>query len=50
LRSVDTEYLITGKIPELERHACGYPAPIVDHNQQQRQFKELYQQQKAVSV
>lgn len=47
LRTVDTEYLISGKIPELERHRCGYPAPIVDHNQQQRLFKELYQQQKA---
>lgn len=46
LRTVDTEYLISGKIPELERHRCGYPAPIVDHNQQQRLFKELYQQQK----
>ncbi len=49
LRSVDTEYLITGKIPDLERHRCSYPAPIVDHNQQQRYFKELYQQQKALS-
>ncbi len=46
LRSVDTEYLVTGKIPDYEREACGYPAPIVDHNQQQRQVKERYQQQK----
>lgn len=49
LRSVDTEFLISGDIPPLERHALDYPAPIVDHKQQQRQFKELYQQQKAVS-
>jgi deoxyribodipyrimidine photo-lyase len=49
LRSVDTEYLVTGKIPEEERDACDYPAPLVDHNKQQRQFKERYQQQKALS-
>jgi deoxyribodipyrimidine photo-lyase len=46
LSSVDTEYLVTGKIPRLERHRCGYPDPIVDHNQQQKEFKRLYQQQK----
>jgi deoxyribodipyrimidine photo-lyase len=49
LRSVDSEYLVTGKIPSQELEACGYPAPIVDHNKQQRQFKELYQQQKVAS-
>ena len=49
LRSVDSEYLVTGKIPAQELDACGYPAPIVDHNKQQRQFKELYQQQKVAS-
>jgi deoxyribodipyrimidine photo-lyase len=49
LRSVDTEFLISGDIPPLERHALDYPAPIVDHKQQQRQFKERYQQQKAAS-
>jgi deoxyribodipyrimidine photo-lyase len=42
LSSVDTEYLVTGKIPSLERHRCGYPDPIVDHNQQQKEFKRLY--------
>jgi deoxyribodipyrimidine photo-lyase len=47
LRSVDTEFLISGDIPPLERDRCGYPAPIVDHKIQQRQFKERYQQQKA---
>jgi len=49
LRSVDTEFLISGDITPLERNALDYPAPIVDHKQQQRQFKERYQQQKAVS-
>jgi deoxyribodipyrimidine photo-lyase len=47
LSSIDTEYLVTGKIPSLERHRCGYPDPIVDHNQQQKEFKRLYQQQKS---
>lgn len=48
LRSLDTEYLVTGKISPLECHALGYPEPIVEHKQQQRQFKDRYQQQKAV--
>lgn len=47
LRAVDTKMLVTGKIPQSERDRCDYPAPIVDHKQQQRRFKELYQQQKA---
>jgi len=46
LRSVETGALVSGKIPAEERDRCGYPAPIVDHNQQQRIFKELYQRQK----
>jgi len=46
VRSVDTADLISGKILPLERDRCGYPAPIVDHQQQQRQFKERYQMQK----
>ncbi|MDB9311564.1 FAD-binding domain-containing protein [Spirulina sp. CS-785/01] len=46
LRSVDSEYLVTGEIPPLEREAYGYPQPIVDHKQQQRQFKQLYQEAK----
>ena len=49
LRYVDTEYLVTGKIPPLECHGIGYPTPIVDHQKQQALFKQLYQQQKAVS-
>jgi deoxyribodipyrimidine photo-lyase len=44
LSSVDNEYLVTGKIPPLERDRCGYPQPIVDHNTQQKEFKRRYQQ------
>lgn len=46
LRSIDTEFLLTGNISEQERDALGYPMPIVDHKIQQRQFKAIYQQQK----
>jgi deoxyribodipyrimidine photo-lyase len=46
LRSLDTEDLISGKISAYDRKRCGYPAPIVDHKQQQSRFKALYQQQK----
>ena len=42
ISSIDTEYLVTGKIPDLERYRCNYPQPIVDHKVQQRKFKELY--------
>ncbi len=47
LRGVDTPDLVMGTISPLERERCGYPAPIVDHNQQQRLFKQHYQEQKA---
>lgn len=47
LRSLDTADLVTGKIAPFDRHQCGYPQPIVDHNQQQKQFKALYQQVKS---
>jgi deoxyribodipyrimidine photo-lyase len=47
LNSIDTEYLVTGKIAELERYSCGYPQPIVDHKKQQNKFKQLYKQQKS---
>jgi deoxyribodipyrimidine photo-lyase len=50
LSSLDTEYLVTGKIPDHERDACSYPAPIVDHKKQQHEFKQRYQQQKGNSV
>lgn len=46
LRSLDTADLVSGKISSSDRERCGYPAPIVDHKQQQQQFKQLYQQQK----
>jgi deoxyribodipyrimidine photo-lyase len=46
LRSMDTEFLLSGNILESDRAAVDYPNPIVDHKQQQRQFKALYQQQK----
>ncbi len=46
LRSIDTEFLVSGNISESDRAAVNYPNPIVDHKQQQRQFKALYQQQK----
>lgn len=47
LAGVDTAALLSGKITPVERQAVGYPLPIVDHNQQQRRFKELFAQQKA---
>ncbi len=47
LRSVDTEFLISGDIPAATRDAFGYPPAVVDHKQQQRQFKALYQLQKS---
>jgi len=46
LRSVDTEYLVTGKIPPLELHGLDYPQPIVNHQQQQSLFKQLYETSK----
>jgi deoxyribodipyrimidine photo-lyase len=46
LKSVDTEYLVSGNITPLERHAVGYPTPIVDHKKQQAVFKQLNQEQK----
>jgi deoxyribodipyrimidine photo-lyase len=46
ISSMDTEYLVTGKIPSEERDSYGYPQPIVDHKKQQRKFKQLYKQQK----
>lgn len=49
LRSVDTGYIIKGKIPQEELEAVNYPAPIVDHSVQQRKFKALYKEQKAIN-
>ena len=47
LKGVDTKALLTGNITPLEARSRGYVVPIVDHNEQQRRFKELYQQQKS---
>jgi deoxyribodipyrimidine photo-lyase len=46
LRGVDTEALVNGTIPADECDRCGYPTPIVNHNQQQKKFKEIYQRQR----
>lgn len=48
LGSVDTKSLISGEISQFDRDRCRYPAPIVDHNQQQRYFKAQYQQQRTL--
>jgi deoxyribodipyrimidine photo-lyase len=42
LKSLDTIFLLNGKIDPLTRHRVGYPQPIVEHSQQQRLFKDLY--------
>ena len=49
LSSLETEDLVTGKISSQDREACDYPEPIVDHKQQQKQFKSLYKEQKEAS-
>jgi deoxyribodipyrimidine photo-lyase len=46
LASLDTSWLVTGKIPEREREQTGYPLPIVDHKAQQTLFKDKYKAQK----
>ncbi|MGM3305615.1 FAD-binding domain-containing protein [Anabaena sp. WFMT] len=47
LKSVETQFLISGNITPLERRSIGYPAPVVDHKKQQALFKEIYKEQKA---
>ncbi len=42
IRHLDTQELVTGKIPPLLLEGCDYPLPIVDHKQRQREFKQLY--------
>lgn len=49
LKSVDTNLILSGNILPLTRHQIGYPLPIVDHNQQQRLFKELYSSVKLIN-
>ncbi len=46
LAKLDTPSLLSGKILPLQCKSLNYPLPIVDHNQQQRLFKDLYNQQK----
>ncbi|ELR99572.1 FAD-binding domain-containing protein [Gloeocapsa sp. PCC 73106] len=46
LSSVDTIDLVTGKITPWDCHQLGYPQPIVNHQQQQREFKRLYSNSK----
>lgn len=49
LSSLDTEYLVTGKISPLDCYSRGYPQPIKDHKQQQREFKQRYKEVKICS-
>ncbi|ERN41077.1 deoxyribodipyrimidine photolyase [Rubidibacter lacunae KORDI 51-2] len=42
LSSLDTGQLLSGTISQYERDRCGYPMPIVDHKQQQNEFKQRY--------
>ena len=42
LKHVSTATLVTGTISAAECDRYGYPLPIVDHNEQQRLFKQLY--------
>lgn len=46
LATLDTADLLSGKIASRDRDYLGYPAPIVDHAVQQREFKQRYQQLK----
>jgi deoxyribodipyrimidine photo-lyase len=50
IRQVETEYLVTGKIPAQALKGTGYPLPIVDHKRQQAVFKERYQAVKGGGV
>lgn len=47
LSSVDTEYLLTGQIPLWVSAQLDYPPPIVNHQQQQKEFKRLYERVKS---
>ena len=42
IRHLDTQMLVTGKIPPLIAQSCDYPLPIVDHKKQQQEFKHIY--------
>ncbi len=47
IRHLDTGALITGDIPEEALEGTDYPMPIVNHKQQQAEFKERYKAQKS---
>jgi deoxyribodipyrimidine photo-lyase len=47
LAGLDTKVLLSGNIPPLISHRCNYPQPIVDHNAQQKLFKQLYARSKS---
>ena len=46
LRSADPEALVAGYVREDLCLEVGYPQPIVDHKQRQREFKQRYKRQK----
>ncbi len=46
IRHLDTGMLVTGDIPEEALEGTDYPSPIVNHKQQQAEFKERYKAQK----
>ncbi|MFM7471305.1 MAG: FAD-binding domain-containing protein, partial [Nodosilinea sp.] len=46
LQSLETEWLVTGKIPPEHRDRAAYAAPLVDHKLQQAIFKQKYQAQR----
>jgi deoxyribodipyrimidine photo-lyase len=50
LNKLDTRDLLMNKLSETDVQRCGYTLPIVDHNLQQKRFKELYKDQKAAST
>ena len=43
LARCETLELLTGKLSDYQRRRLGYVPAIVDHNQQQREFKRRYQ-------
>lgn len=47
IRSADTGSLVTGKLTPFERSGTDYPAPIVDRQTRQRDFKAIYNAHKA---
>ncbi|MEM8805067.1 MAG: FAD-binding domain-containing protein [Cyanobacteria bacterium P01_G01_bin.38] len=46
IRHLDTGPLVTGKLSNSDLEGTGYPTQIVDHKQQQADFKDRYKHQK----